>query len=135
MPSAEILPAEVGNDAGGFRFTGSTETAFEVQVWGYWVAAVAAAFAREAPAAIRALGPAAVFTLDAIKLKPQGVDGQEALRAMFRELAQLTFSKGMVVANNALTRMQITRLLRECGLDERVSCGADFDASAQGFRV
>jgi len=135
MPAVQILPAEVGNEAGGFRFQGLTETAFKVQVWGYWVADIAAAFAREAPVAIRSLDAAAVFTLEATKLKPQGVDGQEALRTMFRELARLTFAKGVVVANNALTRMQISRLLRECGLDERVSCGADFAANAEGLRV
>jgi hypothetical protein len=135
MPGVEILSAEFGNDAGGFRFGGSTETALKVQVWGYWVADVAAAFARDAPVAMRTLDGAAVVTLEATKLKPQGADGQEALRVMFRELARQTFAKGVVVANNALTRMQITRLLRECGLDERVSCEADFGANAQGFRV
>jgi len=101
-------------------------------VWGYWSPEVVTAFARAAPEAGQKLSPAATFTLDANQLKPQGAEGQEALRALFRALAALTFAEGTVAASNALTRMQLTRLLRECGLDGRLMFGDSFYGTSGG---
>jgi len=131
MPGAEIPSAEVGGDAGGFRVTGALHAAVRIEAWGYWQADVVAAFARQAPAVCKKLSGEAVFMLDANRLKPQGAEGQEALRVLFRAVAAVSAAKGTVVASNVMTRMQLTRLLRECGLDERVSFGdSSFDAPA-----
>lgn len=126
MPAAQNLPAEVGNEAGGFRFAGSPSAALRVQVWGYWPPEVASAFGREAMSACQLLTPDSAFTLEASELKPQGGEGQEALRVMLRALSALSFAKGTIIAANTLTRMQLTRLLRECGMDERLSFGESF---------
>ena len=123
MPAAEISPAEVGTDTGGFRVSGTPQVELRIEGWGYWSPAVVAAFAREAPAASQKFSPAAAFMLDANQLKPQGAEGQEALRALFRGLSALKFSRLTVVAQNALTRMQLTRLARECGLDGHLTFG------------
>ena len=120
MPVAETSAIEAGDATGGF-YVSAAAPAFRLRVWGYWAPDVVAAFAREVPAACQRLTAAAELLVDADELKPQGADGQEALRVWFRGLATLTFAKGNVVASNALTRMQLTRLMRECGVFERLS--------------
>jgi hypothetical protein len=109
----------MGSDAGGFRVSVTSQGAMRIEAWGYWSEGVIASFTREAPAAAQRLMPGATFTLDAKELKPQGAGGQEALRVFFRALAGVTFARGIVNADNALTKMQLTRLLRECALDGR----------------
>ena len=121
MPGAESSSAEGGDPAGGFHVSVVALTALRIRVWGYWSPDVATAFARDTSTVCQRLTPAAAVILDADELKPQGAGGQEALRVVFRKLATLTFAKGNVVASNALTRMQLTRLLRECGVFERLS--------------
>lgn len=110
-------------DAAGFRIADQAPTALQIEVWGYWTSAVADAFTREAPPFAAKLGAAATFVLDAKALKPQGAEGQEALRVFFRALSAGTFAKATLATENVLTRMQLTRLLRECGLDGRVGFG------------
>lgn len=121
LPGAPL--PEAGNQAGGFRFSRSPAGGLSLQVWGYWAADVVAAFARDALGATPELNAATVFTLDASELKPQGADGQDALRVLFRALAGSPFARGTVISKNALTTMQVARLLRECGLDARMSFG------------
>jgi hypothetical protein len=113
-------PDRVGTDGGGFRLT-SGIVEFRIEGWGYWTPDVISAFRRQAPPAARKLGAAGLFVFDATNLKPQGTDGQDALCEIFRLLAALPFARGSVMASNVLSRMQITRLLREGGLDGRVT--------------
>lgn len=80
-------------------------------------------FAREAPSAVQNVTPPAVFVLDADNLKPQAAEGQDALRVLFRALSALTFAGGKIIASNALTSMQLMRLLRECKMDGRLKFG------------
>ncbi len=120
MSSPDFSPIEVGGTKDGFRITGTLQAALRIEVWGYWPSDVASAFARDAQAALQKLAALAVFTLDATNLKPQGAEGQDALRSMLRALASIQFAKGTVVASNILTSMQIARLLRECKLEARV---------------
>jgi len=123
MPFAEFSPAEVGSSAGGFRWASAGQGVLRITVWGYWHEDVVRAFAAEAPAALGKLAPSGTLVLDASALKPQGADAQEALRLLFRGLVPHASVKAMVIARNALTRMQLARLLRECGVDQRVEFG------------
>jgi hypothetical protein len=123
MPGVEISPVEAGTEAGGYRVSGSPSTTLRISVWGYWPPDVSAAFSREASGVCRDLAPDSIFALDARDLKPQGAEAQEALRVLFRALAPLTFEKAVVRASHPLTRMQLTRLMRECGLDGRLIFG------------
>jgi hypothetical protein len=123
MPFAEFSPAEVGSSAGGFRLVGTAQGLLRVTVWGYWPPDVVRTFAVDATTALQKLAPGGSLVLDAAELKPQGADGQEALRMLFRGLVPLAFAKAQVIAINALTRMQLARLLRECGVDGRVEIG------------
>jgi len=107
-------------EAGGFRIA-IGPTLLSVYAWGYWPPEVAEAFAREADAIGRKPNRVSAFALDATDMKPQGVDGQEALRVLFKVLAAMNVAKGTLIANNLFTKMQVVRLLRECGLGERVT--------------
>lgn len=118
MPAS---PVEVGTAAGGFRVGGTPQAALRIEAWGYWSREVVTAFAREAPFAVEKLSASAAFLLDAGNLKPQAAEGQEALRALFRGLSALAFAQGRILVSNALTRMQLMRLLRECQMDGRLT--------------
>jgi hypothetical protein len=120
MPFAEFSPAEVGTSAGGFRLVGTAQGLLRVTVWGYWPTDVVRSFAVEASTALQKLGASGTLIVDASDLKPQGAEGQEALRMLFRGLVPLSLAKATVIASNALTRMQLARLLRESGVDGRV---------------
>jgi len=118
--AAEISLPEVGTQSGGFRVSGPPHEALRIELWGFFDPDVADALTRLAPTVIQHVELAAIFTLDATNLKPQGPDGQQALRVLFRALAPIAFKKGVLLASNVLTKMQLTRLVRECGLDARV---------------
>lgn len=120
MSGATFSPIEVGGTKDGFRITGTPQAALRIEAWGYWPPDVATAFARDVAAAVQKLSATAMFTLDATNLKPQGAEGQDALRAVLRALSPLAFAKGVIVASNIMTSMQIARLVRECKLDGRV---------------
>jgi hypothetical protein len=126
MPGVEISPIEVGSEGGGYRISGSPGTVLRIRAWGYWPLDVATTFSREVGGVCRDLAPEATLALDASDFKPQGAEGQEALRVFLRALAPLAFAKGLVLAGNALTRMQLTRLVRECGLDGRMTFSDSF---------
>jgi hypothetical protein len=113
-------PERVGGDAGGFKLT-TTAAELRIEAWGYWSPEVVAAFRRQSISATRKLGDGTVFVLESKGLKPQGTDGQDALRDFFTALAALPVARGSIIATNSLARMQLTRLVREGGLDERVS--------------
>jgi hypothetical protein len=121
MSAAEISPADVGTGAGGYRVSGCGTAVVRIRAWGYWAPDVVDAFMRDAAAVCRELTPSATLGIDAGELKPQGAEGQDALRTFFRSLAGLTFAKGTLFANNALTRMQLTRLLREAAVEGRLT--------------
>ena len=123
MPFAEFSPAEVGTSAGGFRLVGTAQGLLRVTAWGYWPAEVVRAFAIDAPTALQRVGHSGTLLVDASELKPQGADGQDALRLLFRGLKSFALAKAMVISSNALTRMQLARLLRESGVDGRVEIG------------
>lgn len=107
-------------DAGGFRIA-VAPTLLSVYAWGYWPPEVAEAFTREATAIGQKLMRVSAFVLDAAEMKPQGAEGQDALRVLFKALAAMNVAKGTLIANNLITKMQLVRLLRECGLDQRVT--------------
>jgi hypothetical protein len=118
--SAAGSPSDQSTEAAGFRSVGQTTHELRIEAWGYWTGDVATAFTREAPLWAHKLGADAVFVLDAKQLKPQAAEGQEALRTLFRALSASSFARGILHTDNVLTRMQLTRLLRECGVDARM---------------
>jgi len=120
MPETPPLPAEVGTAAGGFRVLSNVDGNLRIAAWGYWSADVIRAFSADALAAAQVLGPASIFVFDSQDLKPQGAEGQAAIRTLFSGLSRLPFSKGLIIRGNAMTCMQLARLLRECGVEKRI---------------
>jgi hypothetical protein len=118
MPAGEVSSDE--NEAGGFRITVSSSL-LSINVWGYWPPEVAAAFTREATAISQKPMRVGALVLDASALKPQGAEGQAALRVMFNVLAAMGVAKGTFIADSLFSKMQLVRLLRECGLDQYVA--------------
>lgn len=121
MPGAEVPLNEVKTDAAGFRAAGLAEAGLRIEVWGYWTPDVALAFSRDAPDIVVNLGMTGTLVLEATDLKPQSTAGQDAMRVLFRALTTRSFLKATLKTSNVLTRMQLTRLVRECGLDGRVA--------------
>jgi hypothetical protein len=104
----------VGSDDAGY----SVETGalgVRVRAWGFWDASLAAGFAK---AVVEALDQSTVrsqLLVDAIALKPQRDEGQEAFRAMIRDTAKLGLPRAELLVTNAITKMQLGRILREAG--------------------
>ena len=117
MPGGEV---SAENEAGGFRITVASSLLC-ITVWGYWPADVAAAFTREATAISQKPMRFTALVLDAAALKPQGAEGQAALRVMFKVLASMGVAKGTFIADSLFSKMQLVRLLRECGLERYVA--------------
>jgi hypothetical protein len=112
---------EVGDEVAGFRIKYTPEeNALHIECWGYWIADVAAVFGWDAVAACQEVSTPLDFVLDASALKPQGEQGQGALRALMSGLASLQLSSTKVFTGNILTKIQLTRLARECGVDKRL---------------
>lgn len=119
MPGGADSSTNVGSEAGGFRIYDSSDGNLRIAAWGYWPVDVIDEFNVQAAVAIQTLVAVGVFVFDCKGLKPQGAQGQDAIRALFRVLARLPFAKGLIVKGNAMTCMQLARLLRECGAEKR----------------
>jgi outer membrane protein OmpA-like peptidoglycan-associated protein len=120
MPEAPRSSADFGTETGGFRVLSSAECNLRILAWGYWPVQVIKVFGPETLAAVQTLTPSSLFVFDSTELKPQGADGQEAIRLLFRALAPLPFAKGVILKGNAMTCMQLARLLRESATDKRI---------------
>ena len=120
MPGTPHVSAIVGSEAGGFRVIGNAEGNLRIAAWGYWPVQVIQAFAVDAPVAAQTLAPSSIFVFDSKELKPQGADGQEAIRLLFRALARSPCARAVIIKGNAMTCMQLARLLRECNADKRI---------------
>lgn len=109
---------QFGTDDAGFRVMyDRDENTLHVEGWGYWNSGVGAALRRETTAACRQLSPPLAIVMDLTRLKPQGTEGQEALRTLMSSLGAMGGFSGKIHTENVLTRMQLTRLARECGVE------------------
>jgi hypothetical protein len=112
---------EVGDEVAGFRVQYTPgESSLHIECWGYWVSDLAAVFGREAVAACQEVSTPMDFVLDATALKPQGEQGQEALRALLSRLASLKLATVRIFTGNILTKIQLTRLARASNVDSRL---------------
>jgi len=109
---------QVGTDDAGFRITYTRgENTLHVEGWGYWNSEMGAALRRETTAAYRELSAPLNAVLELDRLKTQGAEGQEALRGLLRSLVATGAVSGKIHADNVLTRMQLTRLVRESAVE------------------
>lgn len=119
MGTTDPKAREFGTAGGGFRISVQGGT-FRLEGWGYWPADVASTFTREIEAACRNMVPPVDFSFVASALKPQGDEGQQALRTLMQCLAKANLSSARVAAENILTRMQLVRIASACGAEGRL---------------
>ena len=112
---------QAGTATAGFRIVCAPGgTALRLEGRGYWSPDVALAFSRDVIAACRKVSSPLAFAFNATELKPQGREGQEALLTLMRCLAQFVLASATISTNNILTKMQLTRLAKDCGLQSQV---------------
>jgi hypothetical protein len=107
---------DVGDSADGFRLTvRRDDSTIRVECWGFWPPDIAESFAEETISNCRNLAPPFHLLIDASALKPQGDEGQAALRRIMRYVATAKVASAVVSASNILTRMQLNRIANESG--------------------
>lgn len=108
--------ASIGPESAGYCITTGDEGVLQIESWGFWTAQMAAAFEFEALVACHRLAPLQSCEWDAAQMKPQGEHGQIAIRKLMSLLGSMGVPDCQIIADNALTLMQLRRLARECGL-------------------
>jgi hypothetical protein len=100
-----------GSDADGFSIAfEELSRCLRVKVWGFWAPEVAASFPAAVVDAVRGGRRAAEVLVDAVELKPQRDDAQEAFKTMFAALPALGVTRASITTGNALTKLQLMRL-------------------------
>ena len=84
-----------------------------VRAWGFWDPALAAAFPGAVTEACQEATPPFGLLLEVSQLKPQREAGQGAFRALMTALREGGPARTAVVFENAITKMQLTRIARE----------------------
>ncbi|MEW5847808.1 MAG: hypothetical protein AB2A00_03300 [Myxococcota bacterium] len=103
-----------GNDDGGYSIAyDHFASALRLQVWGFWPDDVAGQFADAMMGACQKVLRPVVVRADATHLKPQRLAGQEAWRRIFIALQAGGLSRAIILCPNALTRLQLQRLIKE----------------------
>lgn len=105
---------KVGDSAAGYAIESSRTIAGStlVRAWGFWKGPVANEFANDVLSAVTKGAPFAVL-FDLTELKPQGYDGEKAFDAMISALSALaTLRSAAIVTTNALSKLQLNRLVR-----------------------
>jgi len=121
MVAIDPSTTQVGTENAGYRIVCPPRgRALHVEGWGYWTPELAQAFGRDVTAACRTVLSPLGFVFDATRLKPQGREGQEALRSLLGCLARLELSGATVGTTNILAKMQLVRLAKECGVESRL---------------
>lgn len=108
--------AFIGTESAGYRITMDEDGRLVIESWGFWSAELATAFEFEAVAACRRSSTLQCCEWNAADMKPQAEHGRAAIRNLMALLSNMNVSDCQIVADNALTLMQLRRLARECGL-------------------
>jgi hypothetical protein len=102
-----------GDAESGFSVE-STAVTLRVRAWGFWDVSTAAAFAPSVLAELRT-SPRRHVVVDATQLKPQREEGQSALRDVVAGVSKLGAARAEILLTNAITKMQLARIIRELG--------------------
>jgi hypothetical protein len=113
-----VAPSSIfhGSETGGFRITrGQQGHSLILECWGYWEDDVVMAFSQASLQSLEQAPPSELL-LDAALLKPQSSRGQDAMLVFMRRVSKNPPQSFRVRADNVLTQMQLTRLVRQAGL-------------------
>ncbi len=107
--------AEGGDSRAGFSTRVDLEHALvHSRCWGFWGEDLASAWKSDVLAAVlQVKGPSFGVLLDLNQFSPQRPAVQDAVRAVAVTIASLKPSGAVLLAGNAITKLQIVRLLRE----------------------
>ena len=119
-----------GNDDSGYSVD-VLALGIQIRAWGFWDAALATNFVAAVLDAIRANPQRSWLTLDASQLKPQRDEGQAALRELVETTAKLG-QRGELIVANAITKMQLARIIREARANTWTMRGATSSPPADG---
>jgi len=101
-----------GTDADGFTITFEEMTrCLRIRMYGFWPPDIAASFATTVLDACRPPRRTTEVVVDASDLKPQRDETQAALVDVFAALPSLGVAKASVLTDNALTKLQLLRLV------------------------
>lgn len=81
--------------------------------WGFWDEATTERFQRELFAAVQKLERPALLLLDVTALLPQPEQTQATFRQLIASSAAAGLGRAALVATNAITRLQLARLVQE----------------------
>jgi hypothetical protein len=84
-----------------------------VRAWGFWGASVAGGFSAAVLEALQAAPQRGRLQVDAALLKPQRDEGQAAFRELVQATTKLANFRAELVVTNAITKMQLARIIRE----------------------
>jgi len=102
--------AFIGTESAGYRITTDEDGHLVIESWGFWSAELATAFEFEALAACRKLPSVQGCEWNAADMKPQAEHGRTAIRNLMALLSSMNVADCQIVADNALTMMQLRRL-------------------------
>jgi len=106
--------ALVGDEKAGFSVDfDAASAAVRVRAWGFWSAAVAAAFCSTIEAACRDRGPGLTLQIDMNELKPMREEGQASFSALVTLLPRLGVARATATSTNQLTKLQLLRIASE----------------------
>jgi hypothetical protein len=105
----------IGNDQAGFSIDYTSGAGLSVAGWGFWSVDVALAFAATIVDACRQAPRGAALTLDLRELKPMREEGQQSFSSVLRATSTLGFASISIVTANPLTKLQLVRLVADCG--------------------
>jgi hypothetical protein len=103
-----------GNDIDGFVVTATPATrTVHVRLWGFWPVEVAVQFVPSVAAACQEMGGVNRLEVDANELKPLREEGQIAFGGLLAQLPLLKVAHASISTTNALTRLQLMRLVKQ----------------------
>src|SRR5687767_13323521 len=118
----------VGDDSTGFSVDHPDAGRILVKGWGFWSVAVASAFAPTVMEGCKGRPRGTILILDMVDLKPMREEGQQSFSRLLTALSNLGIAQVSVITTNALTKLQLLRLVTESATGAHV----EWDNGAKG---
>jgi hypothetical protein len=91
-----------------------------VRGWGFWSASVSTSFPTAVYEVCKASPKGSLLVMDMNELKPLREEGQKSFGDVLRMLPGLGVARTSIVTTSQLTRLQLLRLVTECGMKNTI---------------